>query len=1013
MKFAPLHITSGYSFLQSGLTMEKIAKAMKDNDYFAMGLTDTTGLYGVPEFVNALEELKKKYVIGLDVNVDGDNISLFVINEEGYRHLIIINTALSKNELAWDIIKDNHEGLIAVMETSHGNFFDRFNELDEKEFALYLSKYSKVFNDDFYLGIEVTSKEGVAYANRVRQFADKYPHPLVAFPRIKYLKKDDAIVLSIVNAISNDEKLEIKSLSGQEYFMKESDYSKIYSSMEMANTINIVNKSIFSFHMKRGEMLHYECENSIKTLKGICEESLNKKGLGEEYKKRLDYELNIIISMGYADYFLIVMDYVNWAKEHGVLVGPGRGSAAGSLVSYLLNITEVDPLLYGLQFERFLNPYRKTMPDIDVDFMDIKRDLVVEYMREKYGKDKVANIVTFQSILAKQALRDIGRVYNYPSHHIDLLAKRLTNPRLGLRESYKALPEFKKLVDSDKYFLEIVSLASKIENLPRQSGMHAAGIILNNFSLDGAIPVSIDFNDNYISQYEMGYLEEQGFLKMDFLGLRNLTTINRCVELIKENHPEVYIEPSSIPYDEKEIFDLIRSGMNMGIFQIETQAMNRALKIFHPTCFNDIVALLALDRPGPMAYIPSYSKRKEGKEEVSYIDESLRPVLEETYGIILYQEQINQIATLFAGFSLGEADLFRRAVSKKDKDKLKDLEDSFIKGAISLGHNEDIAKKVFADILKFANYGFNKSHSVVYSIIACRMAWLKVHYPLEFYASILETSSSTDDTKFNEYVTEMKNRGIKVLSPDINLSFRNFLIKEGGLLYPLTSISNINELLYSKINHERDTNGLFKDFFDFVTRLYPYKINETQIIKLIDSGAFDKLYNSRESMRVSTKSALQYAELNYDETGQLSIGIAKILPPRMLMGHDDPLENLEKEKEAIGIMISDNPLKYKKDLLEANNVTPIIEGKVSEKEITLCGIIKNKKIIHTKKGATMAFVKIFDESGEMEVIIFPELYTEVLTLLEKNNIVLIKGRNEISRGERNFLAREVRLLEEE
>ena len=1012
MKFAPLHITSGYSFLRSGLTIDKIVKAMKDNDYFAMGLTDSTGLYGVPEFVNALEGLKKKYLIGLDVLIEGDYLSLFVINEEGYRNLVVINTYLNKNELSFDVIKEHREGLIAVIETAHGTFFEKFNELDEKEIARYLSNYSKVFKDDFYLGIEVTSKEGVNYANRIRQFADKYPYPLIAFPRIKYLKKDDAIVLSIVNAISNDEKLDIKALSGQEYFMKESDYSKIYSSLEMANTINIVNKSTFSFHQKRGEMLHYECDNSIKTLTDLCNNKLKELNLGEEYQKRLDYELNVIVTMGYADYFLIVMDYVNWAKTHDVLVGPGRGSSAGSLVAFLLNITEVDPLKYGLQFERFLNPYRKTMPDIDVDFMDIKRDLVVEYMREKYGKDKVANIVTFQTILAKQALRDIGRVYDYPSRHIDLLCKRLTNQKLGLRDSYRTLPEFKKLVDSDKYFLEIVSLASKIENLPRQSGMHAAGIILNNFSLDGAIPVSIDFNDNYISQYEMGYLEEQGFLKMDFLGLRNLTTINRCVELIKENHPDFSYSSYTIPYEEKEIFDLIRSGMNMGIFQIETQAMARALKIFRPTCFNDIVALLALDRPGPMEYIPSYSKRKEGKEDITYLDPSLKPVLEETYGIIVYQEQINQIATVFAGFSLGEADLFRRAVSKKDKDKLADLENDFIKGALALGHKENTAKKVFDDILKFANYGFNKSHSVVYAIIACRMAWLKVHYPLEFYASILETSSSTDDTKFNEYVSEMKNRDIKILLPDINVSGRHFLIKEGGLLYPLTSISGINELLFSKIEHERNTNGLFNDFFDFVTRLYSYKINENQILKLIDSGAFDKMYPSRESMRVSVKSALQYAELSYDESGQLSIGIAKILPPNMLMGHDDPLENLEKEKDAIGIMISDNPLKYKHDLLLSNNVTPIKEGKDRKEEITICGIIKNKKIIHTKKGTTMAFIKIFDESDEIEITIFPTTYESSLTLLDKNNIILVKGRNERRNNETNFIANEIRLLEE-
>lgn len=1013
MKFAPLHITSGYSFLKSGLTMERISKALKDNGYYGMGLTDLGVMYGIPEFVNTLEKQERPYIVGLDVFINGDSISLFALNEEGYHNLVNINSLLQKEELTSENIEPYVAGLLAVIETNHGVFKANFQEMEETPFSRYLLKYASLFKDDFYLGIEVTSKEEVAYANKIRNYADKHTYPCVAFPRIKYLRKDDAIVLEIVSAIEHDEKLDIKSKTGQEYFMKESDYSKIYSSYEMANTINIINKSTFNFHLRRGEILHFPCENSIKLLTDTCEQVLKEKGLDDAlHQERLKYELDIIITMGYADYFLIVSDYVNYSKTHDILVGPGRGSAAGSLVSYLLNITEVDPLSYNLQFERFLNPYRKSMPDIDVDFMDTRRDQVVEYMREKYGQNKVANIVTFQTILAKQALRDIGRVYDYPTRHIDLLSKRITNHNLDLRSAYKQLGEFRNLVDSDKYFLEIVSLASKIENLPRQSGMHAAGIILNNFPLDGAIPVSIDFNNNYISQYEMGYLEEQGFLKMDFLGLRNLTTIHRAVELININHPEEKLTPFNIPFDKQEIFDFISKGMNMGLFQIETAAMARSIKVLKPNCFNDLVALLALGRPGPMEYIPVYANRKEGKEKIKYLCPELEPILIETYGIIVYQEQINQIATVLAGFTPGEADLFRRAISKKDKAKMNELENSFINGCIKKGKDENTARKVYLDILKFADYGFNKSHSVVYSIITARMAYLKVHYPLEFYAAILETASS-NDTKFADYIAEMKKRDIKVYAPDINKSTNRFIIADNGLLFPLTSISEVNELLYTKIALERENNGVFADYFDFITRMFKHKISEKQLQKLIDAGALDSFYTSRKAMKATIRSALQYAELNYDADGQLSLGIAKILPPNMIGGEDDPLERLDNEYEALGLMLSDNPLKYKQDLLKDKGAVKINEAKETKGNITICGIIKNVKVIHTKKGSSMAFVKIFDETGEEELTLFPTVFEENFSKIEKNNIIIVTGHREIRNEEESFLVDKLDVLEDE
>ena len=1010
--FVPLHIVSCYSFLQSGLTIEKIQTSVVKNDYFGMGLCDNGVMFGVPSFVKASEQIKRPYIIGIEVKVDDDFLCLYAINEEGYHHLMEISTAIQKEEMSFDLLKEKASGLVAIIETNKGKFYELFTVKDES-FNKYLLNLSKVFKDGFYLGIEVIKKEDVSFANSVRRFANEFTYSCIAFPTILYQKKDDAIVLKIVEAIANEETLTEKKMDGQQYFMPFASYEKIYTKAEINNTKKLLESSTFDFHNKRGELLHYPVNNSEETLKENCLNALEKLELdqNETYIDRLNKELETINSLGYADYFLIVQDYVSFAKKNGIIVGCGRGSAAGCLVSYLLDITQIDPIENDLQFERFLNPYRKTMPDIDVDFMDIRRDEVVQYMRDKYGNERVANIVTFQTIQAKQSLRDIGRVYGFPTNHIDLLSKRISKHDISLRDAYKTLPEFKSLVDSDSYFLQIVSLASKIEGLIRQSGLHAAGIILNNSPLENALPVLTDFSDHYISQYEMGCLEEQGFLKMDFLGLRNLTTIARAVDLINVRHPEAKLDAQHLPYDDPKVYELICSGQTMGLFQIETMAMKRAIKVIKPNCFNDVVALLALNRPGPMAFIPDYAKRKERKEEVSYIDPSLEPILKSTYGILTYQEQINQIATTFAGYTMGEADMFRRVVSKKKKEEMANSRVDFVKRAMENGHDEKTASKVFDLIERFANYGFNKSHSVAYSIIACSMAYIKAYYPLEFYSAILETSSSTNDTKFNEYVSEMRKRKIQIVSPDINLSGKEFIVKDDSLLYPLNAIHGINELLVNNILIERG-NGAFKDFFDFVSRMFKYKITETQLLRLIDAGCFDTFDTSRASFRASIKSALQYAELSYREDGQLDLGVSALITPYLVRDHDDPLENLDKEYEALGIMLSSSPLRYKADILRAKKIDAIVDAK-EMKSAKIAGLVRSKKTISTKKGSTMAFVKIADETDEIELTIFSDEYVKSVELLEKNKLIIASIKAEKRNDNIDYICNQVEPLEEE
>lgn len=1008
--FAPLRIVSCYSFLQSGLTIEKIQTSAVKNDYFGIGLADKGVLFGVPAFVKASEAINKPYIIGLEVNIFEDTFCLYALNEEGYHNLLQISTAIQKEQLNEDLFKKLTNGLLAVLVTYSGKFKQLFINNDTS-FTRYLFNYSKIFTS-FYLGIEVIDKDGVSYANKIRKFADEHSYDCVALPRILYQKKEDAIVLKIVEAIKNEDTLTEKKLDGQNYFMSIDSYQKIYTQKEILNTKKIVNATTFDFHQKRGELLHYPVNDPASTLKENCYKRLNELRLNQNdtYIKRLDYELDVIISMGYADYFLIVQDYVSFAKKNHILVGPGRGSAAGSLVSYLLDITQLDPIKNDLKFERFLNPYRQSMPDIDIDFMDIRRDEVVQYLRDKYGNDRVANIVTFQTIQAKQSLRDIGRVYGYKNNWIDLLSKRISKNNISLRQAYKTLPEFKQLVDSDSYFLEIVSLASKIEGLIRQNSLHAAGIILNNSPLENALPILVDFSNHYISQYEMSSLEEQGFLKMDFLGLRNLTTIAKCVELINRHYPDAKIDAQNVPFDDPKAFSLIASTQTMGLFQIESSGMKRAIKALKPTCFDDIVALNAIFRPGALDEVKNYGDRKNNRAPIIYDDPILENILKPTYGVIVYQEQVMEIATVMAGFNMSEADLFRSAISKKNIEKMKKSEKAFKEGAIKNGHDAKIVDKIFDSIMKFSNYGLNKSHAAAYATIACQMAYLKAYYPLEFYAAILETSSSASDAKFNEYISEMKNRNIAIFSPNINLSNKEFSVVDNGLLFPLNAIHGVDELTINSILNERKEKP-FDDFFDFVKRLYKYKITDSKINALIDAGCFDIFTPSRASLRTSLRSALQYAELVSKEDGQIDLGVSSYIKPYLIEETDDPLDNLDKEYSALGIMLSNTPLHYKKDILENKNVISISDAKEIKKS-KIAGLIRSVKTISAKKG-TMAFIKLADESNEIELTVFADLYAKSVDLLRKNQIIIADIEAKNRNDEIDYIANSITPLEEE
>ena len=1014
MSFIPLHVYTGYSFLQSGITEENFLKALKKRGFKGSGITDFNSLSGVPHFYKALKQEKLNLLAGVDFLIDDNLLSFFALNEEGYRNLLKLLFIKRTRNLTYEEVGRHKAGLAVVLAIAHSKLHSLF-AAERDQIPHFLLPISNL-GEHFYLGIEFGVGEDELFVAYMRDFARTHGYQTIAFPFIRYIEKKDAIVLEIAKAIRDDSELAIQELEGREYLLTKEEIARFFTEQEIENTSRLLKLSSFRFEEKRGHLLRYQKSDDITSdayLKNKASEGLQNRipVIGEEYLSRLNYELDVIAKMGYSDYFLIVSDYVAFAREHGISVGPGRGSAAGSLVSYALGIVSCDPIKHNLLFERFLNPERQSMPDIDIDFSDVRRSEVIDYLRSKYGRDKVANIMTIQTIGAKQALRDIGRVYKIETREIDMISKLIINANSSLRENYRKNPAFKKLVDSDKYYLNIVSLAALIEGLPRQSGLHAAGIILNDSPLEEVLPVNVDFNGDYIAEYEMNYLEEQGFLKMDILGLRNLSIIDECLSLIRQNRG-ISLNYQEIPFEDKKAIRIIREGRTMGLFQLESAGMKKAISTLEPEVFEDIVALLALFRPGPMDNIPSYARRKKKKEPIIYPSKALEEILASTYGIIVYQEQITQIVRKMANFSYGQADVFRRAISKKDSAQLSSLEQNFVAGAIKNNYSHSEAKSVFDLIYKFADYGFNRSHSLCYAVLACQMAYLKTYYTPEFYAAILGSSSGSNDTKFNETLNEVRKMGIKILNPDINRSGQTFIVKDGALIFPLFAVKGILGALVDAIIKERNNGGPFTDFFDFVARMIAYKINQNQIGKLIDAGAFDNFAISRSSLRATINSALRYGSMLYSKDGQMNIDLPFSSKPRYTEAFDDPLDNLDREYEALGLMISGSPLTYKQDTIKKYPVIAISDARESQSPtMQIVGVIRTVKVINTRSGTPMAFLNIYDDSGDIDITIFAKTYALSYEFLKKKNIVRVIGYMDRKR-ENVFIANEIIALEE-
>lgn len=988
--FIPLHINSEYSFLKSGLKLDNLFSFIKKNNYAtALGISDISHIHGLPRFYQLANMHEISPIGGMDILIAGHVFSIFLTNDDSYYDLIhIANLQSSSNMNVADFFNLAHSLIVIIsVNTSTDLNSDELIEI------IQIFKQHKYF----YIGVEIYEGDDSESVNAIRAFAARNMLKTIAFPHIKYLKKDDALILDIATAIANDEILTHKNNSGKHFLPNEEEISSIYENAEITACQEVLSLSSFRFKKASNHILKFdESRDSKQLLHELCMDFLIKQNLNNNvYLERLNYELNVINEMNYNDYFLIVNDYVKFAKNHDITVGPGRGSAAGSLVSYSLNITTVDPIKNKLIFERFLNPKRKSLPDIDIDFEDTRRDEVVTYLKNKYGKQRVANIVTYQTIGVKQAIRDIGRVFAYPQHEIDYLSKLLGNLQTNFKDAYRNNLAFKQLLDTEPHYLEIVTLANKIEGLIRQTGLHAAGIILSDTNLFDTLPVLSDDSSNLTTQYEMHYLEDQGFLKMDLLALRNLTIIKKCLQLA-DCEFGIY----DIPYDNQLAIDIIRNNLVSGIFQLESSGIRNAIKILQPSTFEDIVALLALYRPGPMDMIEEYAKRKCGTVEPTYENDVLKNILEPTYGIIIYQEQIMQIVVEMAGFSLAEADIFRRAISKKDALVLLEQKSHFVQGAIARGYKEEIASNVFAHIEKFANYGFNRAHSVSYAVITCQMAYLKATFPLAFYASILGSESGFTNVKINDFLQEMKKQNVSLLAPDINTSQLTFLPLNNGLVFPLSAIKGFQRQVAESIITERDKNGDYIDFFNFVSR--NKEINELNLMKLINAGAFDR-FNNRATLRASINNALMNAKVSHE--------MSKFLHYEMIPAIDDSLTNLNLEYETMGLMISGSILKEKSSLINAIKHTPISEVSLINGSTTIIGIVKNIKIIRTKKGEQMGYITICDDDHEIETTVFPNVFQKIHHLLKQNIIIVVNGFYKIQPRD-GFIVDDIRLLEE-
>ena len=979
MAYIPLWVKTNYSLLSSLVAIDKLIQKAKQLQITSLAITDTNVLYGAMEFYQECQKNNIKPIIGLELELLDNIILLYARNFKGYQNLCQLVTFKSERDLDLLDIEIYNSNLVCIVPYQSRVLYEKLKSLFKS----------------IYLGYSTHEEKNALNKNI----------PTIYINEILYLNKGDSQYLPYLYAIRDGKKthdMDIISFNNNHLLTTE-ELGHI-DNHDLNRTLEISNLCQVKFIKDNSYLPVFNQDiNAKEYLIKLCKKGLAKRlnyQSNPQYLHRLEYELKIITGMDMANYFLVVYDFVKYAKKNNILVGPGRGSSASSLVSYSLGITDVDPLKYNLLFERFLNPKRLGLPDIDIDFPDIYRDYIIEYVINKYGVENTAQIITFGTFGMKQAIRDVGRVLDIPLDDINQITTILSDhPKATLTSAYRENKKFKALIDTTPLLTKLYKIASFLEGYPRHSSIHAAGIIIANSKLTNIIPL-MRSNHFYVTGYSMEYLEGLGLLKMDFLGLRNLTTIMNIIESIKETDQKA-IDFHHIPLNNPLTLKIFMEANTEGIFQFESTGMKAFLKKLKVANFEDIVAAIALFRPGPMANIDNYIKGRDNPKTIDYIHPNLEGILKPTHGIIIYQEQIMQIAVTMAGYDLGDADILRSAMSKKRLDILVNEKEKFINQSINKGYTKEVATKVYSLILKFANYGFNRAHSVAYSLISYKMAYLKAHYPKHFSAHLL-TSAIGSSIKTKQYLSMATQNNIKILKPDINLSTTRYEAETLGIRMSLTNIRNIGPQVSDNIVQERKE-GLYLGFIDFVVRTYGQRINRKVIESLIFAGCFSSFGYNKKTLVTNLDTIINYAELIQDLDASL---IDK--PVLVVVEEYNKNELMKQELNVFGFLMSHHPLiKYKNNY---DNLVDIINlPHYFNQSITILVYVENIKEITTKTNEKMAFILGSDEMGKIDIILFPKVYHKYPDI-RQGNILKITGRVEKRLSKYQVIADKINIL---
>ena len=1054
-KFTHLHVHTSYSLLDGSARINELMDQVDKLGMDSIAITDHGSMFGVIEFYKQAKKRGIKPILGCEVYITkGDykehkdrerfHLILLAENQVGYSNLLkivsegFVNGFYYKPRIDKELLREHGEGIIALSACLGGEvqkhlMYDEYEQAKEAALA-----YRDILGEDnFYLELQDHGMREQKLVNKqLIKLSRETEIPLVATNDMHYIKREDAKVhdtlLCIQTGKTRNEENRMKFPSDEFYLKSYDEMKSMFPNAEEAleNTVKIAERCNVELDFDTVHLPEYDVPEGFTNseyFRKLCEEGLKKRYevITDEIRERLEFEINTIENMGYVDYFLIVWDFIKYARDNDIMVGPGRGSAAGSVVSYTLGIIDIDPIKYDLLFERFLNPERISMPDIDIDFCYERREEVIDYVVEKYGKDKVAQIVTFGTMAARGAIRDIGRAIDLPYGEVDSIAKKIpVEIGMTIDKALDVSADLKSIYDSNDAVKELIDLARAVEGLPRHTSTHAAGVVISKLPVTAYVPLSRN-NESITTQFTMTELEELGLLKMDFLGLRTLTVIRDALKLIKDNYGE-NIDFSNSDHEDPKVYEMFSRGETLGIFQFESSGMRQFLKDLKPTGFENIVAANSLYRPGPMSQIPRYIANKENPSKVEYLHPKLESILDVTYNCMVYQEQVMRVVRDIGGFSMARADLVRRAMGKKKMDvmeeerknfiygKLTDTGEIEIPGAIRNGVDEQTADKIYDDMIDFAKYAFNKSHSAAYAVIAYQTAWLKSYYPVEFMAALI-TSIMGNSTSVSLYIEECKRLKIDILPPDINESFARFTVADGKIRFGLTAIKNVGIAAIDSITECREKDGKYTSFTDFCRRVSSNALNKRMIESLIKAGAFDSMLVRRSQLLSVYERIIDgiTKDKKKNVEGQFSIfdSTEESTSDTQIESYPDIAEFDERalllmEKEITGIYISGHPLSaYEEELKKITNANTIdiieahdnqelnLENQLTDESyITIGGIIAKTKNIITKKNSMMCFATLEDLYGNIELIVFPRQYEKYNRFLVEDEVVLVSGR---------------------